>query len=287
MNVVGKDRFASPNGLTDRLFINFFFNEAILKQDYPGKAVILNRYTQWSLQWVFLVMLILSCIHSAQSQSFYGPGGLFVHPSAFAPPKGGLSMSITYGQQYVDGFRAEYLPSSFAYGVTDRLSVGTLIVYHQGHEINYEPMHDHVHVGGFLKYQFSPDDRRGPATALAVSYRGHDDLETLAAVVASHTFRSSKPLFSGHLGLKYGRAPSGADSIAAYTGLEVPFNRSFKLFGEYGTRFSFDYKEASSIGIAYSAGRSFNLSVGMVNLGRSQDNRFFVGVGYPIGGIRR
>src|ERR1051325_6644710 len=137
------------------------------------------------------------------AQSFYGPGGLFVHPSAYTAPAHTYALNATWGSQSEYGARDEYQPITFSSGLTDRLEAGALVLFHHG-----EDTHRHAHFGIFSKMQLLPERLSHPAFAIGGLYRHTDALETTAFAVASKGFTSgSRSLFTAHLGAKYGRQP--------------------------------------------------------------------------------
>ncbi len=218
------------------------------------------------------------------AQTLYGPSGLFIHPTAFTPQRGALTFSASWFSQQVSGQRrTEWVPLGLSYGITDRLEAGALYM-------------DRLAVsgrrrgsfGGFVRQQLLEDTANHPAVALTGSYLGSDVLLASLAAVASHHFRQSgRTVWTGHAGLQWAWRGDGvppSDSVGVFLGAEVPFGQGFSLLGEYGTRFSFDNKARSAIGFMWHGRRDFSVAVGFVNVGRSSDNRFFVGVGVPLGG---
>ena len=234
----------------------------------------------------FAVVCTAACLLSvrAESQTLYGPGGLFIHPTAFTPQRGELSLSASWFSQHITGQRStEWAPLGLSYGLTDRLEIGAMYV-------------DRLRTTGlrrgsgglFVRNQLLPERSHRPAVALSASYLGGDVLLASVAGTASYHFRrGTRTTIVGHAGVQWGWRGDGVpacDALSLFLGAEIPLGKGFSVLGEYGTRFAFDYKERSSLGVMWRAPRGFSVAVGYVNVGRSSENRFFVGVGIPIGG---
>jgi hypothetical protein len=198
----------------------------------------------------------------AHAQTLYGPGGLFIHPTAFTPPAQSLTASASWFSQQIAGQRA-----------TDRLASNDL---RRGS------------VGLFLRDQLVRETGGRPAVALSASYLGSDVKLASVAASAGYHFRSrGRTVLIGHGGLQWGWRGDGvppADSLSVFVGAEAPVRYGISALAEYGTRFSFDYKESSALGLMWRSKHGFSVAAGYVNVGRSSANRFFVGVGVPLGG---
>src|ERR1043166_4958862 len=104
----------------------------------------------------------------ASGQTVYGPGGLFIHPTAFTPSKDATGINVSYFTQKIGAARTEWIPVSLTYSPENRIELGALYV-------NRLARSEHRDSGGaFAKFQFlEPKDRR-PAIAIAASYIGGD-----------------------------------------------------------------------------------------------------------------
>ena len=234
-------------------------------------------------RFLFVLLVALAFSRPARAQTAYAPGGLFVHPTAYTPKRDSFSMyAAGFNQREDAGMQDNYIPISFTYSPTNRLAVSALGIYHDGFD---HPRH--IHLGSFIKYQLTPDSATRPAIAITGAYVGHDHLEEALAGVVSHAFVSRQHVyFIAHTGVKWGQtAESGhPNDFGAFTGLEVPLNRQFRLVGEYSTRLKFDRAPASSIGIMWRAQNGSGITVGVANTGRSSSMGFFFGVGLSLGG---
>jgi hypothetical protein len=221
----------------------------------------------------------------ARAQTAYGPGGLFVQPTAFLPPEHALNLNVSTFTQRIDGRpSSQWIPASLAYSFTNRLEAGPLFVHRSFNGGEF------LSGGAFAKYSLAPDRPNRPAIALAGSFLTGDVRLASVGLVASHAFRSGdRTVFSLHAGGLWGRRDDitrPGDSLSAFVGADLPLGREFSIIAEYGSRFSFDYKERSAYGVVWRPKRGPQIGVGFVNTGRSSENGFFVGVGYPLGGDR-
>ncbi len=232
---------------------------------------------------LLLAIVALVCIgKSGQAQATYGPGGLFVHASAFMPRPRQLDLNVSYfTQRLAPNPRSAFVPVSLTYGVSPQFEVGALYL----NQPRGNPGGDSG--GAFLKYQLMPDTPRQPAFAIAGSLLGGSIRLFSLSAVFSHTFtRADRPLFIGHLGVHYTRRtdlPHVDEHLDGYYGVEIPFSRTVSALVEAHT--TFDRRALSAVGLKWSLGRGVNLGIGYVNIS-SDDPEFFVGVGYPLGGGR-
>ena len=235
--------------------------------------------------------LLLLCIAflcrmpiAATAQAAYAPGGLFIHPTAFIPPRHHLEVyAAAFTQDEDQDITASYYALSLSYAPTDRLQVSGIAAYHQAAYVA-----SHMHVGPFIKYQLASDTPSHPAFALTGLYLPNDHLETAFTGVFSHALaKNGRTLATVHAGAKWGRMADehgGMSDFGGFVGLEVPLAREWNLVGETSTRLKFDMNPASSIGVMYHSRSGLNLSLGYVNTGRSNKMKLFFGVGYPFGG---
>jgi len=232
------------------------------------------------------LLLPLTCLASlgVQAQTLYGPGGLFIHPTAYTPAAHAFEASASWFSQKIDGSRAtEWVPLGVSYGVTDRLEVGAMYV----NRLSAAGL-SRGSAGLFLRDQLVTETPRRPAVALSASYLGSDvKLASVAASAGYHLQSRGHTILVGHGGIQWGwrgdDVPS-SNSVSVFGGVEVPLKYGVSALAEYGTRFSFDYKESSAFGLMWRSRKGISVAVGFVNVGRSSSERFFVGVGVPIGG---
>ena len=217
------------------------------------------------------------------AQTVYGPGGLFIHPTTFMPERGDIDLNVSYFTQQIPPLReTEWLPVSLTYGLAGRAELGALYVHRRAGARQGDSG------GAFAKYQILADSSHTPAFALAGSWISGDVKLASVSGVASHLFRSrGQPVLTVHAGVQWARRAdivTPEEDTGVFAGLEAPFSRQLSLVGEIGTRFRFDHSQTSAIGCMWTPSRQVRIGVSYINVGRSSENRFMVGVGYRLGG---
>ncbi len=247
------------------------------------KAKCRNLKFEILLRAVLISLFAAISMISAQAQSVYSPGGLFIHPTAFTPPTHQFSVyAAAFTQDEARGRSQAYFPLALTYVPIDKLQVSALAVYHEGK--NTAP---YGHFGAFVKYQLLSDTPSHPAFALTGSYVAHDELESSIAGVFSRAFTRHDRVFATlHLGMKWGRSSDGdggASDLGGFVGAQIPLSREWNLVGETSSRLKFDRASASSVGFMYQTRKGLGISLGIVNSGRSSRMNPFFGVGIPVG----
>ena len=228
-----------------------------------------------------LAVSLVCLATTARAQTIYGPGGLFVYPSAFTPVRGTFNLNASFFTQTETGRgRAEWQPTSLTYSPTDRAQLGASFIHrHREGESSGSG-------GVFGKYRLISSAPDHPATVSVVgSYLGPGITQSSLGVVASQSFKEGDlTRYTGHLGVRWARKGS-QDGLAAFVGAQATLSPSVSVLAEFGTRFRFDVKASTGIGVVW-AGRGQSLGVGYVNTGGSQNSQFFIGAGYPLGGAK-
>ncbi len=230
----------------------------------------------------FLALAIIGAATSAGAQTIYGPGGLFIHPTAFTARRGATGLNVSwFTQEPKVGPKTEWLPVALTHAFTSQDEAGALYVDRRSPS-------GHTSSGGaFYKHQFLPDTDSRPAFALSASYIGGNIQLSSVSGIASHRLApSGKNGITLHLGAQWVRRadiPVTQDDLSAFVGAELPLSHGLRLVGDVGTRLKFDRSATSGAGLVWSSPRGLNLGVGYVNAGRGDNNRFFIGIGYPIG----
>jgi hypothetical protein len=241
-----------------------------------------------------LVMMGLLAPHAAQGGGVYGPGALFLHPTAFLPDDRRPSFGATYFTQTARiGSDTETIEWE-TYFVDQRLSKrveGALVYLHQyGFSRTWDSY------GGMVKYQLGAEQKNRPGLAIAVDYLGHRLRSASAYLVASKQFRVGDRVLRGHVGYVVTRrsdlpAPlvsprfSETDD-APYAGVELFLTPDLRLVGEVEAKMKLYACAPVAVALMWNPSQKVGLGIGWVNTGRSEDARFFVGVGYKIGGFR-
>lgn len=228
------------------------------------------------------LLLLLLAPTAVRAQTAYGPGGLFIHPTALVRPAKSIGLNVSWFEQKVPHKPlTSWLPVSVIAGVGGKAEVGAVYVHRLDLSSNASSG------GAFAKYQFVSDTERSPAVAVAASYLGGTIQLSSVSLVASHRFGTNPRALAGHLGAQWAQRadiPHTKDDAGFFAGLEAPLSDRVSLVAEYGTRFHFDYKERSALGVVWHGPKGYQVGIGAVNVGRSGDHRFFIGVGFPLGG---
>jgi hypothetical protein len=240
--------------------------------------------TERRIKRLFLVAasaLMASTFGVARAQTVYGPGELLVHPTAFVPSAGDVRVNVSEFAVKGDDGNRTWVPASIAISPTGGFQIGA--VY-----INENKEKDSG--GVFGKYQLMKDSLVHPAIAIAGSVVSGGIKESSVSLVASHRFSMPVgPSFTLHGGIQWAQRsdlPSSKDDTVAYFGGEVAIAPSISFVAEADTKFNFNKRSATALGIKWSGPLGSSVAVGWVNEGRSSENTFFVGVGYRIGGNR-
>lgn len=228
---------------------------------------------------------LLGFAGAAGAQSTYGPTGLFVHPTAFVGPANRFHLYASWFSQDTAKGRMDWLPVSLSYGLSDRAEVGGLYVHNSGPAAS-----EKEHGGGYAKYQLVRDTATRPAFSIVATNLHGEPLETSVVGVLSHAVAANgRTVFTGHLGLKYGRSgmpPTGQDDMGGFIGLEIPVARNLVLAGDVGSRLSFESSVPHGYGLIWTGPREASVRIGFINIGSGGPDAFFIGVGYPLGGVR-
>src|SRR5258708_40355924 len=110
---------------------------------------------------IILALAMVSPSTATGAQTIYGPGGLFVHPTAFTPHRGATGLNVSwFTQEPKVGPRTEWLPVALTHSFTSQDEAGVLYV-------DRRTPAGHTSSGGaFYKHQFMPDTISRPALAL-------------------------------------------------------------------------------------------------------------------------
>lgn len=225
-------------------------------------------------------------VAGAGAQSLYGPGGLFLHPTADVPPQGQLTLgAIVLTQRIPPTPGLHTTPTwgsgSLDYGLTEDVEIALT-----GLGItDFRPSY-----GGSVKYRFLQENRSRPAMAIGFAYTDYGDNNTRAAFLAARkqlTSEARHPII-GHLGVQYIKKLAGLpyDQLLPHAGVEVGLERRWALVGEWRPRGKGDFKTSTAFSVVYKYGNNNRLVLTWVNTGQSTESRLGFGVGYSIGGRR-
>src|SRR4051794_16908449 len=123
--------------------------------------------------WAQLLLAVLLAA-PAGAQSLYGPGGLFLHPSAALPQKGKLTPGFLILPQHNPDAHEDrtWFSGSLDYGLTDRLEIGATY-------LKISDWGRSASAGGFVKYGLLTETERRPAVAIGYTQLGFGEVNTL------------------------------------------------------------------------------------------------------------
>jgi hypothetical protein len=269
---------------------------------------LVRRWLVAVLWWGWL------CTGTAWAQSAYGPGGLFLVPSAYASDAGAVELGMMGAQRgmWAPGHPHDHslvLSTAVGYGVSDRAQVGfTNIVMR---DITHRPTW-----GAFGKYVLAAE--RGDAPAVAVSAVWlpvwHWRTETVA-LSASKTLRLSNDVVAHvHAGALHARwlngvktdrhpyaprstpdgYPAPADPLydaarpvtrqAPFAAVDIALTRHVRLTAEGRTRTIADDSDAipGMVGVVFVLPKAGRIGFAWGTDGLDDKNTLTIGVGYNI-----
>jgi hypothetical protein len=241
---------------------------------------------------VAMVAIVLGSLFGASSawgQSIYGPGGLFLNPTADFPAKGQLTPAVlVLPQENALSKRRTWMSYSVDYGLRGDLEIGvTHLKVNPGQAGS---------TGGSFKYRLVQGRRPGaPDVAVGAGFLTGGDVN--AAVVFTALRFTFEPYrrHAGHvhLGLLYADRLIGNQrrNTLPFGGLDVALTDNLTLFGEMRSRSTrpasaADLKPPSAVGLVWSPTRLTKIVIAYADNGRSRIHKLSFGVGYRIG-LRR
>jgi hypothetical protein len=234
-----------------------------------------------------LWMVLLGCpVAGARAQSLYGPGGLFLNPTADVPPKGQLTPALLVLPQRIPSTPGlhefpTWVSGSLDYGVANDVEIGFTSLAITDFETSY---------GGSFKYRFLHESANRPAMAAGFAITGFGGSDTQEGFVAlrKQLNKGERHPIIGHVGLQYISMSAGLDyhQFLPYGGVEYGLARRFTLIGEVRPRGRGDFKTSTALSLSYQYGRGGRVVLTWANTGQSTQPMFGFGVGYGIGGRR-
>jgi hypothetical protein len=221
---------------------------------------------------------------SAEAQSLYGPGGLFLHPTANVPDKGQLTGSLLVLQQRIPetpGFDTNPTWGSVAldYGLAEDLELAVTSLMITDFKASY---------GGALKYRFMREERSRPGMAIGYVYTtsGGSNTRTGFLALRKQLTKEERNPIIGHLGLMYIDLLAGipyGDEILPYGGVEWRWAPQWSFVAEARARGEGDFKTSTGLTVVYNYGGGNQVALTWANTGQSTQPRFGFGVGFRIG----
>jgi hypothetical protein len=233
---------------------------------------------------LLLCMGLLGCpVTGVEAQSLYGPGGLFLHPTADTPEKGQLTAGVLVLPQHIHptpGLHTNptWISGSLDYGLTRDVEIGFTSLAITDFETSY---------GGFFKYRFLHESRSQPAMAVGFTYSGFGENNGRAGFLAlrKQLSMSERHPVIGHLGLQYINVLGGLpyNQFLPHAGAEFGLARRLTLIAEVRPRGKGDIKTSTALSLSYAYGKGNRVVVTWANTGQSVQPRFGFGAGYLIG----
>jgi hypothetical protein len=233
-------------------------------------------------RWFTCALLVLWLAAPASAQSLYGPGGLFLHPTASTPPRGQFTPSFLFLPQHnpaADSTRI-WLSSSLDYGLTDNLEIGGTFLKVTGW--NRDPS-----FGGFIKYRFLDETETIPALAVGFTGLGFGDVNTRIGFFAARKQfnRDGRFPVTLHLGVQYVDVVDGVekDEFQPYAGVELGLTSRLSFIAEGRPRMTGEFGTPLALTLSYRVTRNWNFAVTWANNGLSDTPKFGFGAGFSLG----
>ncbi len=232
-------------------------------------------------RWLSLGLLLLLLAPPCAAQSLYGPGGLFLHPSASTPPKGRITPSFLFLPQHnpqADVTRI-WLTGGLDYGLTDDLEIGAAVLKVTGGD--RDPS-----AGGYFKYRFLRETAARPAVAVGFTGLGGGDVDTRIGFLALQKGgRVGRHSLTGHLGVQYADVVDGFSKhqFQPYAGLELGITSRLRFIAEGRPRMNQELGTPFALTLAYRAADRWTFALTWGNAGRSDRPMFGFGAGFSLG----
>jgi hypothetical protein len=236
---------------------------------------------------------------AVSAQSIYGPGGLFLNPTADFPPKGQLTPAIlripqASGPNGLDARRTWY-SYSLDYGLTEKLEVGAVylkIAPGGGQTHDFQD----ASIGGFAKYRILDGSVGGrPDVAVGGSFLTGGDANARVAFAALRFTPRLDLRYPAHLhlGVLYANQLNKFQrhNTLPYVGVDLGLSDTLIFFAEVRARATkpagaADVKPPSAVGLVWQPSRSLKIVVAYADNGWSDSHKISVGIGHLIGGRR-
>lgn len=234
---------------------------------------------------VIAVVLAAAGASPASAQSLYGPGGLFLHPTADVPEKGKITPAFLVLPQHNPLLDSDRTWQTFTldYGLSDDLEVGITGIKVAGWD--KDPS-----VGGFFKYRFMHETDNRPAAAFGMTGLFAGELNTRAAFLAfrKQVGNISKHPIVAHLGVQYVDVEDGLprDEFRPYAGIEFGISSRLSFIAEARPRGDREFGTPLALTLAYKVSDNWRLAFSWANNGQSDRPMFGFGAGFSLGARR-
>jgi hypothetical protein len=212
---------------------------------------------------------------------------LFVHPTAYTPPKGHFTWSLLGRQQdmardpQAGNHQHNLGIAGLDFGLSQRTEIGASFTYVRG-DVRASPT-----VGLFAKHVLTEETGAKPQIAAGYVWLPSNHWRTqFGFAVASKllTPKDSKHPTHGHLGIMHATHLNHfrTSDFAGYAGFDVGLSRNVTFVTEVRTKTSADRGLPSSVGVVFKLNRRATLAIGFVNDGAGRKNLFSIGAGYNV-----
>jgi hypothetical protein len=218
----------------------------------------------------------------AAAQSLYGPGGLFLHPTASTPEKGKITPAFLLLPQTVppNGDSRLWLSSSLDYGLTDDIELTLTALKVTGWQRD-------ASFGGSAKWRFLRETRDRPALAVGFAGLGFGDVNGRSVFLAAQKRIPTCKRFplTAHLGVQYVDEQDGIlrREVQPFGGLELGLGSRWTFVAEARPGTEKDFGTPLALTLSYRVTDRWKLALTWANNGQSDRPVFGFGAGFGLG----
>lgn len=228
----------------------------------------------------------------SQAQSIYGPGGLFLNPTADFAPKGTLTPAAIYIPQESGGQKFALYSVSANYAVSDKAEAGVTYL-----KMVPGSMRPDGSFGGSFKYRLQQGRGWKPTIAAGANVLAGGDINQRTAFLAAKftpDIGSPKHPVSFHAGMMYANQIWNGRSrdIVPYVGATYRLTKGVTAFAEWRDRMNkgeaqaIDTEAPKAIGIILEPNDDYKIALAYANNGHSTKMKPSIGVGFTLGSRR-
>lgn len=232
--------------------------------------------------WIAAAVLFCLAGAPARAQSLYGPGGLFLHPSASVPPWGQATPSVLVLPQHnsVANSTRTWISGSVNYGLLPDVEI-------TGTYLKVAGWGRSASLGGSAKWRIQREGLIQPAIAVGGTYLGGGGVDTRTLFVAAQKGFGAGGLgrLKLHLGLQYADLLDGDDrsGLQPFAGVELGLASRLTFIAEARPRGKNELGTPLALTLSYRAAENWNLALTWANNGMSDEPMFGFGAGFSLG----
>ncbi|MDQ2731176.1 MAG: hypothetical protein M3Y56_05920 [Armatimonadota bacterium] len=226
------------------------------------------------------------------AQSVYGPGGLFLDPTASLPPLRSLVPSVLVLHEDIrhgsdPAFSGTWISSSIDYGFQDNLELGVALVAESG-----VAGEGNSSVGGYGKYRLLKEGNIWPALAIGGTLLGFGEANYRLGYIAlrKHLYsRGEKGMqFIGDMGVQYADVVDGINkhAVEPFAGLEFIPVENWVVTAEGRPRLNGESGTPAALTVSHRSASGYHIALTYANNGPSRSPRLGFGVGFALGSRR-